>query len=79
MLRIRNRSRVNNWTWTTDGPTFLLGAMRRTEEGGRNLREDYWATKPEPAPDEKAKIEAEEDGEEGITAAPIEGTKLPAQ
>jgi hypothetical protein len=53
--------------------------MRRTEEGGRNLREDYWATKPEPAPDEKAKIEAEEDGEEGITAAPIEGTKLPAQ
>ncbi|MDQ6866744.1 MAG: ATP-binding protein [Thermoproteota archaeon] len=40
-------------SWAPEGqPTFLYGAMRRTEEGGRNLWEKYWAT-----PDEKLNIE----------------------
>jgi Helicase HerA, central domain len=29
--------------WAADSHTFLYSAMRRTEEGGRNLRERYWA------------------------------------
>jgi hypothetical protein len=30
--------------WASDGPTFLYAAARRTEEGGRNLRTDHWAS-----------------------------------
>ncbi len=29
--------------WAQDGPQLLYCAARRTVEGGRNLREDYWA------------------------------------
>jgi hypothetical protein len=30
--------------WAKDGPEIMYGAMRRTVEGGRNLRSSYWAT-----------------------------------
>jgi DNA helicase HerA-like ATPase len=30
--------------WADDGPTWLYSAARRTVEGGRNLRDDFWAT-----------------------------------
>jgi DNA helicase HerA-like ATPase len=30
--------------WVPDGPQTLYTAARRTKEGGRNLRETYWAT-----------------------------------
>lgn len=29
--------------WASDGPQIFYSAARRTVEGGRNLREDYWA------------------------------------
>jgi hypothetical protein len=29
--------------WAPSGPQFIYAAARRTVEGGRNLREDYWA------------------------------------
>lgn len=32
--------------WVSDEPTFMVSAARRTEEGGRNLREDIWAKLP---------------------------------
>jgi hypothetical protein len=32
--------------WVNDEPTFLVSAARRTIEGGRNLREEFW-TQPE--------------------------------
>lgn len=33
--------------WAPDGPEVLYCAARRTVEGGRNLREEYWAGMPE--------------------------------
>jgi hypothetical protein len=33
--------------WAQDSPQLLYSAARRTVEGGRNLRVDYWATSPE--------------------------------
>jgi len=37
--------------WATD-PQLLYCAARRTVEGGRNLRDDYWASPPEPPPEQ---------------------------
>jgi hypothetical protein len=31
--------------WATNGPQLLYAAMRRTMEGGRNLRGEYWAVR----------------------------------
>jgi DNA helicase HerA-like ATPase len=31
--------------WAGAKPRILYGAMRRTEEGGRNLREEHWASR----------------------------------
>jgi hypothetical protein len=31
--------------WVEHEPTYMYAAMRRTEEGGRGLREDYWAVR----------------------------------
>jgi DNA helicase HerA-like ATPase len=33
--------------WSPEGPKILYAAARRTIEGGRNLRADYWAVPPE--------------------------------
>lgn len=33
--------------WAPNGPITLFSAARRTLEGGRNLREDYWAKAPD--------------------------------
>lgn len=33
--------------WVADEPTFLVSAARRTEEGGRDLRDKHWAAWPE--------------------------------
>jgi hypothetical protein len=30
--------------WVPEGPQVMMSAARRTREGGRNLRTDYWAT-----------------------------------
>lgn len=38
--------------WAEDNPQLLYCAARRTVEGGRNLRVDYWATAPEPPANE---------------------------
>ena len=35
--------------WAHDNPQMLYAAARRTVEGGRNLRVDYWATAPSTA------------------------------
>jgi len=43
--------------WAPDGPDFMYAASRRTMEGGRNLRKDYWATPPDP-PQNKPKKDA---------------------
>jgi hypothetical protein len=32
--------------WMGDDPAFLISAARRTQEGGRGLRADYWAVPP---------------------------------
>jgi hypothetical protein len=47
--------------WTPDGPRKMYTAARRTVEGGRNLRPEYWAhpepiPKPEAAETEPAKV-----------------------
>ncbi|MGB8899399.1 MAG: ATP-binding protein, partial [Methylocella sp.] len=62
--------------WAPEGqPAFLYGAMRRTEEGGRNLWANHWA-----APDEKVNIEAGAEGENGVASTPSVGAKnVPAQ
>jgi hypothetical protein len=50
--------------------------MRRTEEGGRNLREEHWATPF--ADDEEVKNPADK-GETAMTNVPTAATKtLPA-
>jgi len=36
--------------WSTQGPRVLYAAARRTVEGGRNLRTDYWAADPVSTP-----------------------------
>lgn len=33
--------------WSPEGPKIIYSATRRTVEGGRNLRADYWAVPPE--------------------------------
>jgi hypothetical protein len=35
--------------WSPDGPEFMYAAARRTVEGGRNLRVDYWGAETLPA------------------------------
>jgi hypothetical protein len=42
--------------WSQDGPQLLYSAARRTVEGGRNLREDHWASPFEEKPKESAQI-----------------------
>jgi hypothetical protein len=57
--------------WAPEGqPTFLYGAMRRTEEGGRNLCEKYWAT-----PYEKTNIEPGANSENGAVVSPSADAK----
>jgi hypothetical protein len=57
--------------WATEGqPTFMYGAMRRTEEGGRNLWEKHWATPPE-----KANIKVGANSESGAADTPSAGAK----
>jgi hypothetical protein len=43
--------------WTKGEPEFIYTAMRRTAEGGRNLREKHWARpiEPDKTPTEAAK------------------------
>jgi hypothetical protein len=63
--------------WAADGPPWLYSAMRRTAEGGRNLREEHWATPF--ADDEEVKNRSADKGETAMTKAPTAATKtLPA-